>query len=452
MACIFLAATLAAWLLMDVESGVLIGNGFTFPLSIGLLFLQAWLISGQTANQPIPVIVPCLGMVAMTSVFNRTIFMEQTSLYLVLAISCAIGLTLQLMLLETAPQRGTQRGGQSRRVILATFSVAALSTWLMTAFWSGLVVKAQSWLPELMVNSEWRQPIPIYVRSGRIGGVSWEQRTGPLNIALRVYSDQTPGYLRGRVFDHYANAEWTVIGSQAGGRRGRNKWDRLENKRLNRPLQQAPAGLTLPTGERNLFAIQPNGADSFRCLEVRNNPRRGEMFFTALHTSYLAGTGKLAATDVHQVLHSGIQSGEPYWFWIPNQASQQPLPDTLRQRALHLPADLDPQILELADALCREKTSSRQKIQAVTNYLRNNFEYQIETPSLPKGVEPLSHFLLKKCPANCEFFASAAAVLLRGAGVPSRYVTGYVVTEVENDDQAYYLAQSGCSRLGRSLR
>jgi transglutaminase-like putative cysteine protease len=49
------------------------------------------------------------------------------------------------------------------------------------------------------------------------------------------------------------------------------------------------------------------------------------------------------------------------------------------------------------------------------------------------GGDPVSNFLLDKRAAHCEYFASAAAVLLRCVGVPSRYVVGYYAHESDGD-------------------
>ena len=62
--------------------------------------------------------------------------------------------------------------------------------------------------------------------------------------------------------------------------------------------------------------------------------------------------------------------------------------------------------------------------------------------TVPRDVEPLSHFLLERIPAHCEFFASGAVALLRYQGVPCRYVTGYVVTELESEYGDYWIARN----------
>ncbi|MDZ4815724.1 MAG: transglutaminase-like domain-containing protein [Verrucomicrobiota bacterium] len=57
-----------------------------------------------------------------------------------------------------------------------------------------------------------------------------------------------------------------------------------------------------------------------------------------------------------------------------------------------------------------------------------------ESGSLFKKPTPVSNFLLKTKNGHCEYFATAAAMLLREAGIPARYVTGYAVQEFNSKD------------------
>jgi hypothetical protein len=55
------------------------------------------------------------------------------------------------------------------------------------------------------------------------------------------------------------------------------------------------------------------------------------------------------------------------------------------------------------------------------------YALQLDTPDgTPRSVE---RFLTSDRRGHCEYFASATALLLRAAGVPARYATGYVVDE-----------------------
>ena len=59
------------------------------------------------------------------------------------------------------------------------------------------------------------------------------------------------------------------------------------------------------------------------------------------------------------------------------------------------------------------------------DWLRSGHSYTTRPPERPAGVDPVDDFLFNQPAGHCEFFASAAVLLLRAAGVPARYVTGF---------------------------
>jgi hypothetical protein len=106
------------------------------------------------------------------------------------------------------------------------------------------------------------------------------------------------------------------------------------------------------------------------------------------------------------------------------------------------PRGIDPKVAKLAAEIGPNAQTARQKIDAVVSFFQNNFSYTLEPMDLPRDAEPLSYFLLNRTAAHCEFFASGAVALLRLQGVPARYVTGYVVTELEDEYGDYWLARN----------
>lgn len=57
--------------------------------------------------------------------------------------------------------------------------------------------------------------------------------------------------------------------------------------------------------------------------------------------------------------------------------------------------------------------------------------------SILPGRTPLEDFLLHSRSGHCEYFAAATTLLLRAAGVPARYVTGFSVQEYSKLEEAY---------------
>jgi hypothetical protein len=62
---------------------------------------------------------------------------------------------------------------------------------------------------------------------------------------------------------------------------------------------------------------------------------------------------------------------------------------------------------------------------AVQDWLRANTVYDLSVAREPEGVDAVDHFLFETRRGFCEHIASAMAVLLRAADVPTRIATGY---------------------------
>jgi hypothetical protein len=65
-------------------------------------------------------------------------------------------------------------------------------------------------------------------------------------------------------------------------------------------------------------------------------------------------------------------------------------------------------------------------------FFQQNFSYTTDLKAPWNWIEnyaPISQFLLRTRAGHCEYFATATALLLRYAGIPTRYVTGYSVQE-----------------------
>jgi hypothetical protein len=57
--------------------------------------------------------------------------------------------------------------------------------------------------------------------------------------------------------------------------------------------------------------------------------------------------------------------------------------------------------------------------------------------AVPKGETALGDFMTRTRAGHCEYFAAAATLLLRAAGIPARYATGYAVMERSALEDAY---------------
>jgi hypothetical protein len=83
---------------------------------------------------------------------------------------------------------------------------------------------------------------------------------------------------------------------------------------------------------------------------------------------------------------------------------------------------------------------NRDPVAAVTKirkFFNENFKYTLIQRGFYPGRTPLSHFLTENRQGHCEYFATATTLLLRRAGIPSRYAVGYVVDEYSAFEGAF---------------
>jgi len=94
-------------------------------------------------------------------------------------------------------------------------------------------------------------------------------------------------------------------------------------------------------------------------------------------------------------------------------------------RALQLPSQTNPRAQELGRSL-RQKHGGNDIaiVNEMLGMFRNQkFHYTLEPPLL--GEHPVDEFLFTTRSGFCEHYASAFAVVMRAAGIPTRIVTGY---------------------------
>lgn len=93
---------------------------------------------------------------------------------------------------------------------------------------------------------------------------------------------------------------------------------------------------------------------------------------------------------------------------------------------LQLPDDLDPRIPALARSIVAHAAPDAwDQMQALSQYLQTHYQYTLD--NLPQGPDPLATFLFDQPQGDCEYFASALAVMGRTLSIPTRVVNGFVL-------------------------
>ncbi|HTV21012.1 MAG TPA: transglutaminase-like domain-containing protein, partial [Polyangiaceae bacterium] len=99
-----------------------------------------------------------------------------------------------------------------------------------------------------------------------------------------------------------------------------------------------------------------------------------------------------------------------------------------RESDLHVPRRLKPRLEDLARQWTAGADTNAEKIAAIERHLKREYGYA-RSFGRSIGVDPVLDFLFKRKQGHCEYFASSLALLGRAAGVPTRVVMGYRVSE-----------------------
>ncbi|NLW87222.1 MAG: transglutaminase domain-containing protein [Planctomycetes bacterium] len=244
-------------------------------------------------------------------------------------------------------------------------------------------------------------------------------------VVVRVFALRSPGYLRAGAYDTYGNSRWRATGSVTRAK-------------------PAPADNAYPPGKGNVFVLEHREDVAWNVLDVW--PTGGDVTLLAPleATAVRAPADDVNVGQCRDITAPNMPPGANYQAFAPSGAvvgvAASPPSDELRELLLKTPQDLHPEILKLAAALTANSQSTARKISEIENYFRDNYTYVMGL-QVPEGRDPLAYFLLERPAAHCEYFATGAAVLLRLAGVPTRYVTGVVVNE-RNTFGDYWVARN----------
>ncbi|WP_124726496.1 transglutaminase-like domain-containing protein [Staphylospora marina] len=102
-----------------------------------------------------------------------------------------------------------------------------------------------------------------------------------------------------------------------------------------------------------------------------------------------------------------------------------------------LPATVPERVLRLAEQVTKGANTPYEKAKAVEAFLRGGrFRYELDAPETPSDRDFVDHFLFSSRQGYCDHFSTSMAVLLRAAGVPARWVKGYLPGEIRSDSRS----------------
>lgn len=85
-------------------------------------------------------------------------------------------------------------------------------------------------------------------------------------------------------------------------------------------------------------------------------------------------------------------------------------------------------IMQISNNIAKKSSPSiSDRTDAVMKFLKNGYTYSLTQSERPNGIDPVEYFLFEEKSGTCQHFATAMVFLLRGMGIPSRVVNGYLM-------------------------
>jgi hypothetical protein len=374
------------------------GNQEVMPLSAFYGLLRRGRQSSRGVHIAVAYFTICV-VAASASTQANGFFYTGMALLVLLALACVrprhVSLPLWILLATLVVWVG-QIGHQRLRGLQNSFE-AALGNWV----------------------SEFLQQSPdMYERRTRIGHVGRLSQSRKVLLRVRVPPGQIPpSLLREAVFDTYTNQTW---------------YARSNENHTVRSLGADGAFVLLPlkhgSAETEISSFFESGKGP---LALPHGVFEIDGLTARLRTNVL-GVCSIEG-DPGLVTLRARYGGGP-------SLDAPPGPSDLFVPASEIPAlETITRPLKLADM------PERRKIRAVTGFFKAHpFTYSLTIPNhrfQRNRMTELAWFLTQGHIGHCEYFATATVLLLRQAGIPARYVTGFAVPESARRGDTYLVRE-----------
>ena len=240
----------------------------------------------------------------------------------------------------------------------------------------------------------------------RIGSIGRLKNSDRIVLRLRTDGGAPPELLREASFNAYRGALWTIarrdfvgVPVEADG----STWTLVPRKASRRTLNVAGYF----RGGEGLLPL-PSGSSEVGDLPV------GAISTNVFGAAKMEGGPGMAIFDLRYDRGATFDSG-----WTEDD--------------LRFYRDTEPAVEKVARELnLHSGLSAKEAMQRVAKHFADNFQYAsllTEEHAATSKQTALERFLLHTRSGHCEYFATASALLLRHAGVPTRYAVGYSVQE-----------------------
>ena len=238
-------------------------------------------------------------------------------------------------------------------------------------------------------------------------------------------------YLRGVVKNIYTGRTWL---DDVGGRRylwSAARFDELRTATFDQQLPNldgsADAALLTPR-TLQVRMVRDSASTLFVPQRIRSLTAEGDLipYFNA--SSEIFATTNLELGDVwtmEAALFTGNDAGVEALIQAADGTADARW-DEVCDRYLQLHEQIDQRVYDMAAQVTAGAVTPYQKALTIQHYLAGNYVYSLEVENQPTNQDFVSTFLIETKEGYCTYFATAMTVLARMAGLPARYVEGYV--------------------------
>lgn len=146
------------------------------------------------------------------------------------------------------------------------------------------------------------------------------------------------------------------------------------------------------------------------------------------------GTYQIAQLPAYKIKHNPygavkIEEGPGLLNYQVHFGSYSSLDSTPNGADLSIPEQEEATLSRIVQELDLASKNPQKILERVNNFFQQEFKYSLFQNKRKRFATPLTDFLLRSRSGHCEFFATASVLLLRTAGIPARYASGYSVQE-----------------------
>lgn len=241
--------------------------------------------------------------------------------------------------------------------------------------------------------------------------------------------------LRGAVYDEYTGAGWKVSTAAPVGLAETTieaaELGSPETRALVRESVKVTVAVTAEgvPDQRLLAAGDPLAADV--PAQVLIDTSGGAVALVPADRTPLRGTyttvGAISVASVSTLQASGVV-----------------YPAALFDRYTQLPADLPPEVFELAATVTASAQTPYEAARLIEAYLRQNYRYSLDVSAPSPRADAVADFLFTQEAGYFDQFSTAMAVMLRSIGVPARLAAGFTLDPASYDSasKTYVLSEA----------